>query len=57
VRLLELRSRSYRLGRLEKVTEWIAVREQELRSRFETEADIRMGQSDERQTKKKIFSD
>jgi hypothetical protein len=47
-RLLELRSSSYKLGRLEKVTGWIAVREQELRFRDEIEADIRMGKSEER---------
>jgi hypothetical protein len=47
-RLLELRSRSYKLGRLEKVTGWTAVREQELRSRDEIEAEIRMGESEER---------
>jgi hypothetical protein len=50
-RLLELRSRSYKLGSLEKVTGWTAVREQELRSRDEIEADIRMGKSEERKTK------
>jgi hypothetical protein len=47
-RLLELRSSSYKLGRLEKVTAWIAIIEQELRSTYEIEDDIRMGKSEER---------
>jgi hypothetical protein len=47
-RLLELRSKSYKLGRLEKVTEWILVREQKLRSRDVIEVDIRMGKSEDR---------
>jgi hypothetical protein len=47
-RLLELRSKSYKLGRLDKVTGFIVVREHELRYRDEIELDIRMGNSEER---------
>jgi len=46
--LLELRSKSYKLGRLEKVTGWIVVREQKLRYRNEIEVDIAMRNSEER---------
>jgi hypothetical protein len=46
-RLFELRSSEYRLGRREKVTEFTDFMEQELRSRNEIEADIRMGESEE----------
>ena len=47
-RLLELRSKSYKLGSLEKVTGFIVVREHELRYRDEIDLDIRMGNSEER---------
>jgi hypothetical protein len=51
-RLLEQRSSEYNLGRLEKVTGCIVVREQELRSRDQIEVELRMGKSEEeRETK------
>jgi hypothetical protein len=46
-RLLQLRSSEYKLGRLKKVKGWIAVREQELRSRDQTEVELRIGKSEE----------
>jgi hypothetical protein len=51
-KLLEQRSSEYNLGRLEKVTGLIVVREQELRSRDQTEVELRMGNSEEKRLTK-----